>query len=199
MIEFLYGIDRAVFLFINQTLSNPVGDALWPSITDYDKQLPVRIVLVAVWLWLIIKGGVKGRTAAFLLIPILVASDQLSSHVIKGLVMRVRPIYSTDPMLAGHIHQLVGAGSWSFPSSHAVNNFAVATLFQYYYGKWRAAFYGWACLIAISRPAVGVHFPSDIAGGAIIGTVIAFAVIMIWTFLQRRYIPRWSPEGIPAP
>ncbi|MBM2846234.1 MAG: Phosphatase family protein, partial [Bacteroidetes bacterium] len=54
MIEFLYGIDKAIFLFINQTLSNPVGDFLWPLITDYDKLWPVRILLIGVWLWLVI-------------------------------------------------------------------------------------------------------------------------------------------------
>jgi hypothetical protein len=37
MIEFLSSLDLAVFHFINVTLANPVGDFLWPLITDYDR------------------------------------------------------------------------------------------------------------------------------------------------------------------
>ena len=56
MIEFLNSIDRAILLFVNSTLATPVGDWLWPLITDYDKQWPIRIVLVAAWLWLMIRA-----------------------------------------------------------------------------------------------------------------------------------------------
>ncbi|HXX65406.1 MAG TPA: phosphatase PAP2 family protein, partial [Bacteroidota bacterium] len=77
--EFLYSIDVAVFHFLNGTLANPVGDVLWPLITDYDKLLPVRIVLAAVWIVLLVKGGTRGRTVALLLIPVLFCADKLSS------------------------------------------------------------------------------------------------------------------------
>ena len=186
MIEFLYGIDKAVFLFINQTVSNPVGDVLWPLITDYDKLWPVRIVLATVWLWLVIKGGRTGRTAALMLIPLLVVSDQLSSTFIKSLVGRVRPC---DTFSADQIHLLVGCGGFSFPSSHAVNNFSVATMFSHFYPKWRWAFFSWATLVALSRPAVGVHYPSDILGGAVIGACVALLVIHAWSAVERRFFP----------
>jgi undecaprenyl-diphosphatase len=74
----------------------------------------------------------------------------------------------------------------SFPSSHAVNNFGVATLFSFYYRKWTWAFIGWASLVALSRPAVGVHYPSDILGGAIIGCAVAGFVIWTWLNVERR-------------
>jgi len=61
----------------------PVGDLLWPIVTDYDKLLPVRIVLLGVWLLLLFRGGVRGRTAALMLIPVIICSDQLSSSIIK--------------------------------------------------------------------------------------------------------------------
>ena len=186
MIEFLYGIDKAIFLFINQTLSNPVGDFLWPLITDYDKLWPARVILIGIWLWLMIRGGTRGRTAALMLIPLLVVSDQLSSTFIKSLVGRVRPC---NTFSADQIHLLVGCGGLSFPSSHAVNNFSVATMFSHYYPKWKWAFFSWAGLVALSRPAVGVHYPSDVLGGAIIGTCVALAVIYSWTAVERRLFP----------
>ncbi len=62
MIDFIYSIDVALFTFINSGLSTSIGDILWPYITDYDRYLPVRILLVIVWLALMIKGGKRGRT-----------------------------------------------------------------------------------------------------------------------------------------
>ena len=80
----------------------------------------------------------------------------------------------------------------AFPSSHAVNNFGVAAFMGWYYRRGRPWLYAWAAIVAISRPAVGVHYPSDILGGAVIGTLIGLAVAGGWTMLQKKYIPRWS-------
>lgn len=55
MMPFLYSIDTAIFFFFNRTISNPVTDLLWPLITDYSSFLAVRVVLLAVWLFLIIR------------------------------------------------------------------------------------------------------------------------------------------------
>ncbi len=200
MSAWLYQIDCWIFTLINSTLANPVGDRIWPLITDYDKLLIVRIVLVVVWLWLVIRGGTRGRTVAFLLIPVLFAADQLSSSLIKPWVDRLRPCHTVDgvPMVQ-HVHLLVSCGPGkSFPSSHSVNNFAVATLFTYYYRKIGPYVYGWAAVIALSRVAVGVHYPSDILGGALIGTLVSFAVITLWMqvlrLYQKSFVDRASEE-----
>jgi undecaprenyl-diphosphatase len=189
MIDFLYSIDKSLFLLINQTLSNPVGDFLWPLITDYDKTWVVRLILFAVWVWLMVKGGRRGRTAALLLVPIIFLSDTLSSSVIKSLIHRPRPCHEIDGMtVVQGVHMLVNCGPGkSFPSSHAVNNFAVAFLFSFFYRKWTWAFVAWASLVALSRPAVGVHYPSDILGGAIIGILVAAIVIWVWQAIEKRY------------
>jgi undecaprenyl-diphosphatase len=189
MSAWLYHIDVWVFTFINSTLANPVGDKVWPLITDYDRILVVRIVLLAVWLWLIIRGGTRGRTVAVLLIPVLFAADQLSSSLIKPWVDRLRPCHTVDGMpVVQQLHLLVSCGPGkSFPSSHAVNNFAVATLFTYYYRRIGPYVYGWAALVALSRVAVGVHYPSDILGGAVIGTLVSLCVILFWVWAARLY------------
>jgi undecaprenyl-diphosphatase len=186
MIDFLYALDLAVFHFINGTLATRVGDFLWPIITDYDKQWFLRIPLVAIWLWLIIKGGSRGRTVALMLIPLIAISDQFTSSFVKPLVGRLRPCQAFSP---DQIHLIVGCGGLSFPSSHAVNNFGVATVFSQYYPKWRVWFYAWATVIAISRVAVGVHYPSDVIAGAVIGTSIALLLILIWKTLSKKFFP----------
>ena len=200
MSEFLYSIDKAIFLFINHTLSNPVTDFLWPLITDYDKLWAVRIPLVIMWLLLLFRGGKTGITVAVMIIPVLFLSDKISSAFIKEWVGRLRPCAEINgvPIVQG-IHMLVECGPGrSFPSSHAVNNFAVGTLFSYYYPKWKWGFLGWASLVALSRPAVGVHYPSDILGGAIVGSAVSLLVIWTWQNLERQLHPenrRSNGEG----
>ena len=200
--DVLLGIDTVLFTFFNGTLSNPVGDFLWPLITDYDRYLVVRILLVGVWLGLMIRGGKRGRTAALLVVLVLVCSDQLSSFVIKPLVQRPRPCHSVEGVpVVENVHLLVGCGGGkSFPSSHAVNNFAVATLFAFFYRKARIWLYLWAFLVAFSRVAVGVHFPLDILAGALIGSGIALAVLWLWKLAGNTIAPwlRLEQAGGPA-
>ncbi len=198
VIDFLYSVDAALFTFLNQTTSNPLGDLLWPLITHYDRFLVVRILLLLVWLGLMIKGGPQGRRVALLLVPVLFAADQLSSSVLKELIGRTRPCHAIDGVsVVESVRLLVDCGPGkSFPSSHAVNNFAVATLFSYYYRKWTWAFVVWASLVALSRPAVGVHYPSDIVGGALIGTMIAIGIILLWLLVERKLLRRApAPAG----
>jgi undecaprenyl-diphosphatase len=193
---FFYGIDLAIFHFLNLTIANPVSDLLWPLITDYDKQLPVRMALIGVWLWLIIKGGAKGRTVALMVIPVLFVSDKLSSSLIKEWISRPRPCHEIGglPVVPG-IRMLVDCGPGkSFPSSHAVNNFAVATLFSQYYPRLKYWLFGWAALVAVSRPAVGVHYPSDILGGAVIGSLVALALVAAWREVTARFLPSLKAE-----
>jgi undecaprenyl-diphosphatase len=191
MIGWLEALDRTVFIFINRTLSNPVGDALWPLITDYDRLWPIRVLLIAAWLWLLVKGGRKGRTVALLVIPLVVLSDQLSSSVLKQLFDRARPCHTINGIpIVPEVRLLVGCGSGrSFPSSHAVNNFAVATLFTMHYRRWGWAFFTWASLVALSRVAIGVHYPSDILGGALFGVILALCLVGAWRFLEPHIFP----------
>ncbi len=198
MIDFLYTLDVAIFHFINGGLASAAGDWFWPVVTDYDKILAVRIVLVALWLWLVIKGGTRGRTTAFLVIVVLVCSDQLSSFVVKPMIQRPRPCHIVDGVPAvSDVHLLVGCGGGkSFPSSHAVNNFAVATLFAMFYRRLGYALFAWATVVALSRVFVGVHYPSDILGGAVIGSLVAWLVVIGWRALTRRWIPGWNVDTV---
>ena len=130
-------------------------------------------------------------TAALVLIPLLVISDQLSSTFIKSFVGRPRPCYVLPP---DQIHLIVGCGGLSFPSSHAVNNFGIATMFSYYYPKLKVWLFAFASIVALSRVFVGVHYPSDVIGGAVIGTCIGAFVVWCWQSLSKRYFPALAVE-----
>jgi undecaprenyl-diphosphatase len=202
MINAILEWDRQLFHFLNTTLATPLGDWVWPAITHYDRFLAVRILLLLAWIMLVVKGGRRGRMAALVLVPVIVVSDQLNSHVLKELVGRARPCHLIDGVtIMPDIHMLVDCGpGFSFTSSHAVNNAAAATVLSYYYPRWTWAFVAWATLVALSRVFVGVHYPLDVLSGAVIGACIAYLMITaaegVVRAVDRRAADRRT--GVPA-
>ena len=189
--EFLYSLDKSVFVFFNSTLSNPVFDFIMPPLTNWN-QSPIGIgIFAAVWLIIFWKGGKKGKIVALLLIPLIAMSDQLSSNVIKSIFTRPRPCHCIDgKSIVEHIHLLVSCGAgYSFPSSHAANNFAFATFISYYYRRWSWLAFVYAGLMGFSRISVGVHYPSDVLGGALVGVACAFFIILVWCYIGRYIEP----------
>jgi undecaprenyl-diphosphatase len=178
-------VDISLFYFINNTMQNSFFDSIMPVITDIDNW---KIVILIVWLALIVKGGNKGRVAAILVIVVVGFSDLLIAQVIKPIVARVRPCN-----VLPHVNLLVGCGgleSYSFPSSHASNIFAAASFFGYKYKGFVAVFISIALLVAYSRVYVGVHYPFDVIGGAIVGIVCAWIILTlerrVCLFIEKR-------------
>ncbi len=184
MLDILYKIDVWLLYFINHSLSNTLFNKLFPFITEVKNWYIAYIIL---FLILIISGGRIGRIAAIVLILLIITTDQFSSFFLKNLFARVRPcnVFPDLNIL------VTCTESFSFPSSHAVNNFAAAMFFTKIFPKLKWSFFTVATLMAFSRPYAGVHYPSDVIGGALIGLVFGyiFALIAIKIddlFLQRK-------------
>lgn len=189
MAEFFFSVDTTIFYFFNTVIANPLLDSVMPVLTDYDKTMIGRIIVIGIVIVLLWRGGKRGRTVVALLIPLILMSDQLSSSVIKNLVERPRPCHEINGVrVIQHLRLLVDCGSgFSFPSSHAVNNFAVATLFSYFYRQWAWAFMTFATIIGISRMYVGVHFPADVLGGALVGVLCAALILFLWRSVVKEF------------
>ncbi|MGD8779962.1 MAG: phosphatase PAP2 family protein [Ignavibacteria bacterium] len=187
MVEFFYSIDVELFYFINHTLSNSVFDKFFILITNVKNWYITYIIL---WSIAFFKGGRIGKVAAIGAIFVIVFSDQLNSSLLKNLFERTRPCNE----LPG-VNALLGcSGSYSFPSSHAVNNFAIAVFFYRLFPKLKWVLLISAGLIAISRPYVGVHYPSDILAGALLGWGIGylFSVIALKfnDYFEKKFIEK---------
>ena len=180
MLQFLQNMDKALFLFINKTLANPVSDAVMPVITEPDNwRIPIIILILA----LLIFGKKKGAITLLLAACIITCSDQLSSSVIKPLVGRVRPCFVVEGARL-LIHQ---SRSFSFPSSHAANMGAMAVLFAVRYRRHWWIGVTIALVVGLSRIVVGVHYPLDVLGGYLVGALCAAAVLACWSIIVRTY------------
>ncbi|MBI1937926.1 MAG: phosphatase PAP2 family protein [Ignavibacteriales bacterium] len=183
MADALYQIDVAVFYFINGTISNPLFDKFFVFITDVKNWYLTYLILLLISFF---KGGRIGKIATLMTILLVVISDQASSTLLKNLFERVRPCN-----VLPDVNILVGCtSSFSFPSSHAVNNFAAAFYFGKIFPRIKWILLVAAFIVALSRPYVGVHYPSDIFGGAVIGSIVgylfALLVIKIDNLFQQR-------------
>jgi membrane-associated phospholipid phosphatase len=106
---------------------------------------------------------------------------QLTSYGLKQAIGRERPndVYAASKPLVHSPHD------GSFPSGHATVSFACATLLAFYAPRGAPFFFLLAAAIAWSRVYVGVHYPLDVLGGAVLGVVIAIALRWLSVILRR--------------
>ena len=184
MIEILIEIDKKLMVFLNNTLSNAVFDTSMPIITNQN-------FLAIIGIFLIIYLGCfrekKGKITLVILLFAAGMSDAICAQIIKPWVGRLRPYHE----FIEYINLLVSkGGKWSFPSNHAANSFAFATVLSYFYEKNKIFLFCVASLIAFSRVYVGVHYPMDIFFGALIGYTISWIILSIWVIIKMRELKR---------
>lgn len=118
----------------------------------------------------------KGTRQNALYIASSSAVNLLLTTVIKKIVKRPRPFLGKV-----RINAVYQPGSTSFPSGHASSSFTTATALSQVYSKWYviAPAYLWAGSVSYSRMYLGVHYPTDVATGAILGTGTALSMKFI--------------------
>ena len=165
--DLLYSFDLTIFYFINHSISTGFLDKFFSIITDVNKWYIAYIILAGIAFF---RGGARGKILVIGLILLIIVTDQTGFRILKELFERVRPCRA----LTDAITPLGCAGGYSFPSNHALNNFAAATFISRLYPNFKWIVFIVALMIAISRVYLGVHYPSDILGGALIGIVFGY-------------------------
>jgi membrane-associated phospholipid phosphatase len=179
----IWEADRYIFYLINNKWSNSFFDDLMPLLRNSNIWLPLYLFLLVFALMNIKKSG------WFILLTLCTAAltDVLSSHIIKNHIFRLRPCQ--DPSLLGTIRVLATycPQSSSFTSSHAANHFGLATFASVtlypYAGKWIYLTYVWAFLIIYAQLYVGVHYPIDVLGGALVGVMAG--LLTSWIYQKK--------------
>lgn len=185
LIENITAIDKDLFLFLNG-LHAPWADNIMFYVSQFWVWIPLYILMIL----LIVRKWRKESVWIILSIIIgLVLTDQLST-LTKFLVERFRPTHNI--YMDGMVHIVKGyvGGNYGFVSSHAANVFGVAMISSLFIRNkiWCISIYVWAVLVAYSRIYLGVHFPLDILGGAMLGMGISGLVYFVHLQIRKRLI-----------
>jgi membrane-associated phospholipid phosphatase len=169
-------IDHILFHLINQGCINPVLDSLCPLARDKNTWMPFYIMGGLLVLYKYRWQGLLMLVFAGLSVLI---SDQ-SSNVIKHFIHRLRPCAADQPvrLLVAHC-----SDTYSFTSNHAANHFSIAVFLLLVFRRFRSlavALLLWASFISFSQVYVGLHYPADIVGGAILGALVGWIVFLIF-------------------
>ncbi|MBP1612933.1 MAG: putative transrane PAP2-family protein [Bacteroidetes bacterium] len=109
------------------------------------------------------------------------------TYGLKSMVGRERP-FKRYPNRVDEQERPSGS---SFPSAHTASAFSLATALSIKYPKWYviAPSAAWACSVGFARMNEGVHYPSDVFAGALIGTGCAVANVYINRWLKKCLLP----------
>ena len=180
--ETILEFDKNLLIFFNSFGSNQF-DKFWLIVTDKYTHIPLYFFLLLTLFKKIKKQfnlSKKNLVKLYLIyvssvIFLIFISDQLSNFF-KSTFQRLRPCHDDQIQSLIRIVKEDCGGLFSFFSAHASNSFVIASIFFFFNSdnKWYSLLFVWAFLVAASRVYLGVHFPSDIILGALIGILISF-------------------------
>lgn len=166
--------------------SRPKGlDSFFQLISEQTTSITIGVITALIFLGLLMQQH-KHLLMKGLKLLVVILLNATVVIILKILINRPRPFDTFED-----IEKLTSGGSPSFPSGHASEVFALAFAMLFIV-KNRVAFYiflFWAILIAYSRISLGVHYPSDVLVGALIGTGMAYLVSKLFD----TYLPEGSP------
>ena len=187
-------MDTELLLAINGWHA-PWADRLMWIISAKATWIPLYVLLIGLLVWRYrkpAKTGVKWlqKVPACVVMIVVIAmavgaADFIASGILKELVARPRP--TRVPELEGVLHLVndYRSGQYGFVSSHAANTMACALLFSLIWRKkiTTSLLMLWVAANCYSRMYLGVHYPLDILGGLMVGTLTAllgFALLRWW-------------------
>lgn len=181
MIASFLTLDQSIFLFLNG-LHSSWADIFFFWISNRFIWIPFYAVLV----FFIIRKWRKKAIPIFIALTLCIFLTDQSCNLIKHNVQRPRP--SHDPRLCEQVHlvtkpdgTLYKGGPYSFPSAHAANAMAMALFVILYLSEKRkwiiVGMLAWVLLLSYSRIYLGVHYPSDLLAGWLLGACWA---LVLW-------------------
>lgn len=188
MWEQLLQWDREALIYLNN-LGTEEFDGFWSLITHIVTWIPLFLLFI-----LLFFIGTPKRKALLQVgwVVTLAIFILLLTDLTKHFVARLRP--NNDTAVQTMIRIVKNPLDYSFFSGHAASSFAITVLVVLLLRKkypWTYMFFLWPMLFASSRIYVGVHFPSDILVGALVGTSSA---MLFYSIFKKHIAPKWLAD-----
>ena len=180
--------DIWFFRLLNLSLVHPALDDLMVFLTTPKLSLHILLLIA---LFVLVRAGKSGIAILLLVFASLGLADFIASGILKPLVQRIRPCFALD-----HVRLLISQPhSYSFASSHAANSAAVASILWIFFHRgvfveklFTVLVILYALAIAFSRAYVGVHYPSDLLAGIMIGIGSAIFIYLLFSWVLKNIV-----------
>lgn len=185
ILDLLKSWDKDLFLFLNG-MHSPLWDY---SMTLFTLTPTWTLFYGTILIIIINKYNKKSLFIIFALALLILCADQFSG-ILKHTIQRLRP--SNDPIIGQLTHIFFKkGGEFGFVSAHAANTFAIATFTSLLFKNRRYALFifPWAIMISYSRVYLGVHYPGDILGGAVLGIGVGIGIYKLLKYAESRLSP----------
>ncbi|MEE9614152.1 MAG: phosphatase PAP2 family protein [Thermodesulfobacteriota bacterium] len=161
-------MDTALFHLLNTGFTAPPLDWLVYAVSH---KAVFAVVGGAIGAAAFIRGTGETRRMIVALATAVVLSD-VAVLILKDLFARVRPCHALEG-----VRVLAGCSdSYSLPSRHTTDMFAIMTFLSLRFRRWAPALLAAALLVGYSRVYAGAHYPGDVAAGALLGAAAALVV-----------------------
>lgn len=170
IIRYLQNGDVRVLYIFNRSIKCRLLDAFMPIITYIGSSISMAFLCVFAILGpkhALRMPGIKCAAALIL--------SSTISQILKVTVNRLRPFLKQDNLYI----RKIGIDRYSFPSGHTTAAFAAAVMLMLCFPEYGLLFITLACLVGMSRMYLGVHYPSDVIAGTVLGTLTSIILFSI--------------------
>lgn len=174
MLKIIKNRDLQLLLFINQGIKCRVLDKLFPSIT-YLGSMPFCIFFCIFSFIASLMLSLDNFKIIVVKIAATLILSTITCQVLKRKFVRTRPFDMVDGIYINKIQ----IDKYSFPSGHTTAAFSIAVSLALFYTYLSPILLTLCLLVALSRIYLGVHYPSDVLAGSLIGTIISSIIYMV--------------------